>query len=130
MNVKSLDALNLHDSELIKIEISQTNGYQDRVILYLDYIDNYQTFGSTTKLLVFEQCWKVILDLNFGVAPPISILLGKELEDTELLRETSIVLGKINPDSLEKIKHFYIETISTNSKINIIAEDVLLLDTP
>ena len=128
MVVKSLDELNLNDSDLIKIEFSEIGNLGDRIIFHLDYILDYQTFETKSKLLVFEKCWKATLDLNFAVAPPDSIHSGIELKDTELLNSVFEKIQKLKLDAPNIIRHFYIETNVANSKINIIADNVLLID--
>lgn len=123
MIVEFFEDLNWHDSELIKIEIDE----QDRVILHIKYIEDYESFNTKIRFLVFERCLKVIVDANFGVASSNSILFGKEVLNSDLLQDVVKKWEKIN-SSTNKLRHFFIETNTTNSKINIIAEEVLFLD--
>lgn len=123
MVINSIEDLNLHDSELIKLEIDG----EDRVILQINYIESYEAFNTSLKFLVFEECLKVIVDANFGVASPNSILLGKEIANSDLLQNEIKKWEKIH-SSTKKLRHFFIETNTTNTKIDIIAEKVLFLD--
>lgn len=73
MNVKSINDLNLHDSDLLQVIVKH-----DEAVMIIDYIDDYETGRQTRRELVFRGCTEIHFKINPGYASPESILGGKE----------------------------------------------------
>jgi UDP-galactopyranose mutase len=127
MIIKSLCDINLHDSELLGIRIDKVNGDADRIILDLNYIEDYETARMCLKELVFTGCMKAMFNLNFGVLTPDSLKGGFEVEESDLVKEVMAVFSRMNVGYQKELRHFQLETIATASRINIVAERVELL---
>ncbi len=128
MNVESLCGLNMHDSELLELIIDRVDKKADLIVLVLNYIEDYESMSVSRKKLAFYGCYKAVLDMNFGVIAEESINTGYEIEDSILLDELTLDFAKVGINLVGKLKHFRIETNSTGSVIDIVAERVELLD--
>jgi hypothetical protein len=115
----------LHDSELIDLVICSGESY--KLIVNLDYIEDYQMEHSSKKSLVFSGCMKLIIDANLLVAPD-SLRTGYEIEPSEILRDLKERYAKVGIPIPNHVKHFYLETNSNASTVNVIAESVSLED--
>jgi hypothetical protein len=121
MRIASLSDLNLHDSELIDFVIR--NDETSVVIVHLDYIEDYETLRTSKKSLVFRGCVKVIVDANLVVSPD-SLRTGYELESSEILDDIKNKFSRVGIPIPNYLKHFYLETNSNASVLNVIAESV------
>lgn len=128
MTVDSLSNLNLHDSEILELVVDRADTEADRIIVSLDYIEDYESMQVSRKKLVFCGCYRAVLDMNFGVLAPESIRLGYEVEDSQLISDLRTRLEKVGVRINDRLKHFRLETNSTGSVIDIVAERVELLD--
>jgi hypothetical protein len=128
MRVDSLNNLNLHDSELLKVVID--TGDPSLVILYLNYIEDYEAVSTSHKRLIFHDCLKVLIDANFGLLTPDSLRTGHELQQSSNLDEVKAKLQHARIPVSDDLTHFYLETNSTGSMFNIIARWVELEDIP
>lgn len=73
MTITSIQELNLHDSVLLGVVI-----IGDKVIIELDYIDDYESMHCSNRKLCFRDCSSISLHMNFAYATPNSILKGEE----------------------------------------------------
>jgi hypothetical protein len=121
MRITSLSDLNLHDSEVIDFVIR--NDQSSEAILYLDYIEDYETLNTSKKRLVFRGCVKVIVDANLLVTPD-SLRTGYEIESSEILDDIKTRLARVGIPMPNILKHFYLETNSNASVFNVIAETI------
>ncbi len=124
MTVLSLSDLNLHDSELLEIVVDRVNRDADRITLRLDYIEDYESMRTTEKRLVFSGCVKAVFDMNFKVATPDSVNVGTEIVPSSLLEATREKLRKAGLTIDNAVRHFRIETNTTGSALDILAEKV------
>jgi hypothetical protein len=120
MRIASLTDLNLHDSELIDFVIRNESS---EVIVHLDYIEDYDTLHTSKKSLVFRGCVKVTVDANMVVAPD-SLRTGYELESSEILNDVKKKFARVGIPIPNHLRHFYLETNSNASILNVIAEFV------
>lgn len=118
----------MHDSELLKIVIDRVNKDANRVQLHLDYIEDYTTMKSSAKTIVFSGCVKAVFDMNFNVATPDSLKGGFEIEPSPLLEAAKARMLKSGLEIARTVKHFRIETNSTGSIIDILAEQLDLVE--
>src|SRR5882762_3786268 len=66
MIIEDIDALNLHDSELISTTVRTTDSGDENVVLRLNYlIDDDESFEMKTKFLIFVRCWGAHYKMNF-----------------------------------------------------------------
>ena len=128
MTVDSLSGLNLHDSEVIEVVVDRADTEADRIIVLLDYIEDYESMEVSRKRLIFHGCYRAVLDMNFGVIAPESIRLGYEVEESDLIDALRSRLGAVGVEVGGRLKHFRMEMNSTASVIDIVAERVELLD--
>ena len=124
MTVHSLTDLNLHDSELLEITIDRVDRDADRITLRINYIEDYDSMRITEKRLIFSRCVKAIFDINFKVATPDSVNKGCEIAPSALLESTLGRLRKVGLTIDKVVKHFRIETNTTGSVLDILAEEV------
>ena len=54
MTVISLCDLNLHDSELLEISVDRADRNADRIILRLDYIEDYESMRTSAVPRCFQ----------------------------------------------------------------------------
>lgn len=128
MTVDSLADLNLHDSEVIEVVVDRADTEADRIIVLLDYIEDYESLEVRRRRLVFHGCYRAVLDMNFGVIAPESIRLGYEVENSGLIAALRSRLGAAGVDAVGRLRHFRLEMNSTGSVIDIVAERVELSD--
>lgn len=113
--MKEFEEVLCHDAEIVEILIERSEpGIKDQVII--------EAFSNNLNYrLVFEECYKVSLDLNMGVIAPESILsakISKGSKELSSLKEK----WKLHGVDLSKLKEFKINTNSTNSDIIIFAK--------
>lgn len=114
----NIDDFNFHDSILKEIIIERNNpGYRDEVKIKIGFLD-----GNNIEV-IFEDCFKAIFDLNFGIIAEETIFdfYRSTENDNELkiLKEKWLNIG----GSIEGLSLFCIETNSTKSMIKIYARD-------
>jgi hypothetical protein len=121
--------LNLHDSAIKEIVIHRAGDRIDTVAFRLEYIEDYKTAETTNRILEFSGCFSFRADLNFGYAPPDSILEATVVSQSELVQKVEKSFGRMTgkPQSLD-LKHYRIETSTTGSVIDIVARDFKLTD--
>jgi len=124
MTVHSLTDLNLHDSELLEISIDRVDRQADRITLRLRYIEDYESMRTTERRLVFSGCVKAVFDMNFKVTTRDSVDTGFEVAPSALLEAARQTLGKVGLTVDKAVKHFRIETNTTGSVLDILAESV------
>ena len=130
-----LDELNLHDSELIDFRVIRVKeGEPDRIELYLDYIEDYDTVKTKRLRLVFTDCFQANLKLNFNMRPPDSILTGDEIRESDMLEEVKLKWKEMSHGHLglnkrvDSLKHYRIEMNTTASVFDIIATGFVLAE--
>lgn len=128
MTIHSLRDLNLHDSELMEITVDRVDRVADQITLRLNYVEDYVEMRTAVRRLVFSGCVKTILDMNFKVATPDSILSGGEIEPSPMLDAARMTWANIGLPLAQSVRHFRIETATTGSIVTILAEKVELLD--
>jgi hypothetical protein len=121
--MNNLDQLNIHDS----IIIDKNSSDNTRVVLRLSYVADYASATWVPKRLVFENCYKIVMDMNAGIIAPESILSGLEVGNSETLNDL-IDRFRRHAIPLPLLKHFGFETNSTSCTLDIIAESVVLQD--
>ena len=72
---------------------------------------------------MFRGCVKVTVDANLVVAPD-SLRTGYELESSEILEDVKKKFTKVGIPLPTHLRHFYLETNSNASILNVIAEFV------
>lgn len=128
MIVEDIGLLNLHDSDLISITVRPTDEGDENISLRLDYLNDYQSFETAPKILVFGKCWDASLKMNFRYSGPDSILSAEELPDSDLIAKVRKRYEKMNLVPRTRLRHFVIKTNLTGSQIDIVAEELHLLD--
>jgi len=112
-----IEDLNFHDSILKEITIDRNNpGYRDDVKLRIGLLDDCYIE------VVFKDCFKAVIDLNFGVIADETILdfyKSNESEELKLLKEKWLKIG----GKVDGLSLYCIKTNSTNSKIKIFSKD-------
>ena len=118
-----LNDLNLHDSALLELIVGVPP--DDGVRIRLDYIESYATQEVRARELVFTNCWRVDMRLNYGVLNRDSIMDASEIPNSPLVDAVSQTLARmgVTPPNL---RHFRIETAITASVLDIVAQDVEL----
>ena len=124
----SLTELNLHDSELIDFRVIRGRGEPDRIELYLDYIEDYDSLKIRPVRLVFNNCREANLKLNFGYCPPDPILGGEEVYESDMLESLKVKLKGFSSLMVDSLKHYRIETNTTACVYDIIATDFVLAE--
>lgn len=121
-------SLNLHDSDLISVTVRTTDEGDENISLRLNYLNDYQSFETTPKILVFEKCWSASLKMNFRVEGPDAILSAEERNDTDLIKEVQRTWASIGTSPATRLRHFVIKTSSTGSQLDVVAERLRLSD--
>ncbi len=123
MKITHFNDLNMHDSEIKSMTIWPCGD----IVLYLTYIEDYDTMMTSLKKLIFRPCFKILMNCNFCTSGNEPILFGKEIEKSGLARGVYAKRKKMTLKTGE-LKHFYIETSTNAWRIDIIAEGFEWLD--
>jgi len=75
------------------------------------------------SLVFFQNCYSAILNLNFGIVAPESILSAECLEESDEIQYIREKWSK-HGISINKLRQFRIKTNSTNGLIEIFSSDV------
>jgi len=100
MIVSSINDLNLHDSEILKVKI-----VDDKIVLLLDYIEDYESMRCAARQLIFSGCTEARFQINPSDASPNSIQYASEefvgsqrkvlIETNKISRAVEIVASEI-----------------------------------
>lgn len=128
MNIENIDLLNLHDSDLISICIQTTVDGDENIVLHLNYLNDYESFLTAPKVLIFEKCWGAKCSLNFRVQGPDSIDSAIETVESIWIEEIRERYGRMAIIANGPLRHFVIRTSTTGSELSIVAERLRLSD--
>ena len=108
-----------HDANLLNILIDRKNpGHIDQIRIEVDFPD----IGR--KKVVFDDCWKADIQMNFGIIANESILRVDVYEQSD---EIEALRKNLKYSKLDNLKCFEIETNSTGGSIKIFAESFKVL---
>ena len=111
----SFETLAWHDAEILKIEIDRHDpGNVDTVALKIKWRDG--KIGD----VVFEECFKAVLDLNFNVIARETILAAAVVPESPMIEEVRSKWETAGV-KLDDIHCYRIETNSTGGLITIVA---------
>ena len=128
MIIEDISSLNLHDSELISVNVRTTDEGDENILLRLNYLIDYQSSESNHMVLVFEKCWSARLTMNFRVVGPDSIQTAEEIGDSDFINEIRGKWASISPMPSTRLRHYKVTTSLSGSELNIVAEQVRLID--
>lgn len=106
--------LSWQDANLMSIYIDRQNpGEMDVIKIVIEWENS-----TLSSIFEFFDCYAFIANMNFGVLANESILYAECINDSQELKSIQEKWLKAGL-KLENLKHFKIETNSTNSIINI-----------
>jgi hypothetical protein len=126
MSTLNFSDLNLHDSQIIRMEIVFESEEGKSIRLLLRYVVDYETHEILKKWLIFDKCREIELTIHLGYANGHTIIESDEIAKSDLLSK-AYEIGKsigIKPGSLN---HYYFDT-NSGSRFNFIAETIKLED--
>jgi hypothetical protein len=125
--MNNFNQMNFHDSTILEILLDKKEERITRVVIKLAYIIDYTNINAAPKRLIFQNCYKIMMDINAGIVAPESIREGYEVENSEIIDSFKNQFVKTGIP-LPILKHFHILTAATSSNIDILAEWVELVD--
>jgi hypothetical protein len=128
MDEKYFLNLNLHDSIITELLIDKKNENSTNFTLTLDYVNDYESYNTVPKKLVFSGCYKIAISMNTGIIAPESISIGEEILLSDLIKEIGDMFKKTGVPFPNNLRHFRILTSSTSSLIDIVSGGVELID--
>lgn len=109
--------LEWHDAEILDLYINRKKpGIVDEVTFTIIWPNEHKT------LLIFKDCYKLDIEMNFAIITPENILNAYMSRDKKELFDIRELWKNYNIN-LEQLKYYEIETNSTNSLIKICAMD-------
>ena len=130
MIIQDIASPNLHDSHLVSITVRTTDEGDENISLRLNYLNDYQSFETTPKLLVFDNCWGAVFNANFRAEGPDSILSAEEVAESDFITEILEKYARVNLKPNIRLRHFVIKTSLTGSRLEVVSEKARLMDVP
>lgn len=120
--MNNFNELPWHDAKLVDVQVDRC---KDRLSISVCWPDDDE--GCIT-VIQFVQCYLLKCNLNFAVAPPDHILEATCSKTSPSLEEfKSVWNGLID---LSSLKYFSIQTNSSNSLMEILANDFYIFSRP
>ena len=122
----NLEKMSFHDVYILGININTKKDHFDQITLFLESSEFVSDFATDKVILKFRECYKANLQLQMWIEGKDSIRSFEVLEQSNLLLEAGKILKASGSQLVTKLKHFQLNLNTSNSTIDILAEDVIV----